>query len=69
LREHLEQQALVARREMVASGGLIPEGEFLKRLGVTEEPLRSLAADASIFSIAVDGVAYYPALFAESSLG
>src|ERR1700675_808909 len=39
LREHLWQQALSARRSMLASGELILEDEFLKRLCVTKQRL------------------------------
>jgi hypothetical protein len=68
LREHLWQQALNARRGMLASGELILEDEFLKRLCVTKQRLSSLLADGSIFTLEVDGAEYYPALLADPSV-
>ncbi|WP_429489909.1 hypothetical protein [Paraburkholderia sp. RAU6.4a] len=68
LREHLWQQALHARRAMIASGELIPEYEFLKQLGVTKRQLDSLLADGSIFAMEVDNAEYYPALLADPAL-
>lgn len=65
LREHLWQHALTARREMAASGELILEDEFLKRLCVTKQRLSSLLADGSIFTLEVDGAVYYPAVLAD----
>jgi hypothetical protein len=65
LRENLWQQATSARREMVASGELIPEDEFLARLNVTKRRLNKLLADGSIFTLEVDGAVYYPALLAD----
>lgn len=68
LREHLWQQALAARRNMVANGELIPEDLFRERLGVTQRRLNNLLADGSVFSMAVDDVMYYPALLADPAL-
>jgi hypothetical protein len=68
LREHLWQQAVAARRGMIASGELIPEEVFRARLGVTKRRLNSLLADGSIFSMEVDGVKYYPSVLAEPHL-
>jgi len=50
---------------MLASGELILEDEFLKRLCVTKQRLSSLLADGSIFTLEVDGAVYYPALLAD----
>jgi hypothetical protein len=68
LRDHLWQQALAARREMIASGELISEADFRQRLGVTPRRLRKLLADGSVFTMAVDDVEYYPALLADQAL-
>jgi hypothetical protein len=68
LRENLWQQATSARREMVASGELIPEDEFLARLNVTKRRLNKLLADGSIFTLEVDGAVYYPALLVKQGI-
>ncbi|MFC0695197.1 hypothetical protein [Paraburkholderia humisilvae] len=67
LREHLWQQALRARRDMVANGELISEADFRQRLGVTEGRLSSLLADGSLFTLEVDGAVYYPAQLADQT--
>jgi hypothetical protein len=64
LREHLWQQAVVARHGMIANGELISEADFRQRLGVTERRLIKLLTDGSVFTLDVDGVQYYPALLA-----
>jgi hypothetical protein len=64
LREDLWQQALTTRREMIASGELIPEVEFRRRGGLTARRLAMLLADDSVFTIEVDGVEYFPSLLA-----
>ncbi|SED79115.1 hypothetical protein SAMN02787142_3846 [Burkholderia sp. WP9] len=68
LREDLWQQALTTRREMIASGELIPEAEFRRRGGLTARRLAMLLADDSVFTIEVDGVEYYPAVLADPAL-
>jgi hypothetical protein len=65
LRAHLWQQALAARREMVAGGELISKNLFRQRLGLTERRLIMLLADGSVFTLEVDGAEYYPALLAD----
>ncbi|MFM0544251.1 hypothetical protein PQR29_05940 [Paraburkholderia strydomiana] len=64
-REHLWQQALDARRAMIASGELLPPTEFRRRIGVTEKRLGQLLDDASVFAVEVDGVQYLPAVLAD----
>ncbi|MGY6121553.1 hypothetical protein ACW9YQ_14495 (plasmid) [Paraburkholderia strydomiana] len=66
-REHLWQQALDARRAMIASGELLPPTEFRRRIGVTEKRLGQLLDDASVFAVEVDGVEYVPAVLADRS--
>jgi hypothetical protein len=68
LREHLWQQALTARRDMVANGALISEADFRQRLGLTQRRLSKLLADGSVFTMGVDDVEYYPALLADPAL-
>jgi hypothetical protein len=63
--EDLWQQALAARRGMVANGELILEADFRQRLGVTQRRLSKLLADGSVFTMAVDEMEYYPALLAD----
>lgn len=62
--EELWQEALTARREMIANGDLIRESEFLKRGSLSARRLSVLLADDSIFTLEVDGVKYFPALLA-----
>ncbi|MFL9959079.1 hypothetical protein PQR65_37400 [Paraburkholderia nemoris] len=62
--EDLWQEALTARREMVANGELISETEFLRRCRLTARRLAMLLADDSVFTIEVDGVEYFAALLA-----
>ncbi|CAB3803406.1 hypothetical protein LMG28614_05813 [Paraburkholderia ultramafica] len=52
---------------MVASGNLLPEQEFRKRLGVTRKRLSHLLADGSVFTLEVDGRVYFPASLADAS--
>jgi hypothetical protein len=68
LREHLWQQALHARRDMVANGELITEIDFRRRLGLTQRCLNKLLAEGSVFTMAVDDVEYYPALLAKQGI-
>jgi len=66
-REHLWQQALDGRREMIANGDLLSLTEFRRRIGVTEKRLGQLLDDASVFAVEVDGVEYVPAVLADPS--
>ena len=68
LREHLWQQALDARRAMIANGELISEDLFCERLGIAQRRLGKLLADGSVFSMVVDDVTYYPAMLADAEL-
>ena len=68
LREHLWQQALVARQGMIANGELLTLIEFKKRIGLSEKRLARLVAEGSVFTVDVDGTAYFPALLADPLL-
>ncbi|WP_244814219.1 hypothetical protein [Caballeronia sp. Lep1P3] len=68
LREHLWQQALEGRREMVANGELLSTTDFRKRTGVTEKRLTQLLDNYSVFAVEVDGVQYVPAFLSDPSL-
>ncbi|MFM0215462.1 hypothetical protein [Paraburkholderia caledonica] len=68
LREHLRQQALDGRREMIANGELLSPTDFRVRTGVTEKQLAQLLDNNSVFAVEVDGVQYLPALLADPSL-
>jgi hypothetical protein len=68
LREHLWQQALEARREMVTSGELLTPGDFREVIGATEKRLTQLLDNNSVFAVEVDGVQYVPAVLANPSL-
>jgi len=64
-REEIEQQAQIARREMVRSRQLLTSIEFCGRLGVSERRLARMVAAGSVFAIDVDGVMYFPAFLAD----
>ncbi|BFG77770.1 hypothetical protein PTKU46_58030 [Paraburkholderia terrae] len=68
LREHLWQQALAARREMIANGELLIPSDFRKRIGVTEKQLALLLEDGSVFTVEVDEASYIPALLADPAV-
>ncbi|CAH2897729.1 MAG: hypothetical protein PCALPYG88_2063 [uncultured Paraburkholderia sp.] len=68
LREHLWQQALRARREMVACGDLLTPADFGARIGASDKRLARLLDDNSVFAVEVDGVQYVPAVLADPSL-
>ncbi|MFM0124718.1 hypothetical protein P0D73_38560 [Paraburkholderia sp. RL18-101-BIB-B] len=68
LREHIWQQALAARREMIANGELLALSDFRKRIGATEKRLALLLEDGSVFTVAVDGASYIPALLADPAV-
>jgi hypothetical protein len=65
LREHLWQQVLAARREIIANGELLIPSDFRKRIGVTEKQLALLLEDGSVFTVEVDEASYIPALLAD----
>jgi hypothetical protein len=65
LREHLWQQALTARRNMVASGELLTPTDFKTRIGLTEKRLARLVEEGSVFVVEVDESQYFPALLAD----
>lgn len=67
-RDEIEQQALAARLEMVRNGNLVSEAEFREQLHVSDKRLAQLIAVGSVFSIEVDGVAYFPALLASADI-
>ncbi|REG59368.1 hypothetical protein B0G80_2115 [Paraburkholderia sp. BL6669N2] len=62
--EDVWQQALTARRDMVANGDLISEAEFRRRGSLSTRRLSELLADESVFKLEVDGVEYFPAVLA-----
>ncbi|MET3243476.1 hypothetical protein ABIE53_000221 [Burkholderia sp. OAS925] len=68
LRDHLLQQALEARREMIANGELLSPADFRARLGASDKRLARLLDDGSVFAVEVDGVQYVPAVLADPSL-
>ncbi|NYH24189.1 hypothetical protein [Paraburkholderia bryophila] len=67
LREHLWQQARLARRAMIATGDLITPADFRRQIGVSETQLAALIADGSVFIVEVDGDSYIPALLAHTA--
>ena len=59
------RDALGCRRKMIREGELLAENEFRRRRGVSLSQLPRLTASGSVFSIEVDGKAYYPALLVD----
>ncbi|CAB3727992.1 hypothetical protein LMG22037_05330 [Paraburkholderia phenoliruptrix] len=68
LEDSIREQALQARRQMVANGQLLPADEFHARLGVNKKRFAHMLDDGSIFSLDVDGTAYFPAVLADPRL-
>ncbi|WP_250473089.1 hypothetical protein [Caballeronia sp. GAFFF1] len=64
-REEIHRQAQTARREMVRTKQLLTLNEFCERLGVGGRRVAQMVAVGSAFSIAVDGVEYFPSLLAD----
>ncbi|WP_321791876.1 hypothetical protein [Caballeronia sp. J97] len=62
--ECIEDEVLRSRRGMLEDGTLISRGLLLRLLSITAEQLESLAEQGCIFDICVDGVSYYPSIFA-----
>jgi hypothetical protein len=67
LREHLRQQALKARRDMVSRRELLTPADFREVIGAADERLTRLLEDGSLFAIEVDGAPYIPAVLADPS--
>lgn len=67
-REEIHRQAQVARREMVRTKQLLTLNDFCEQLGVSERRLAQMVAVGSAFSVAVDGVEYFPALLADPTV-
>jgi hypothetical protein len=63
--EKMLRDALRARRQMIRDGELLAEGDFRRLRGVTPIQLARLHASGSVFSIEIDGNAYYPSLLVE----
>ncbi|MFM0475667.1 hypothetical protein [Paraburkholderia strydomiana] len=64
-REHLWQQALEGRREMIANGELLSPTDFGVRTGADGRQLERLLGDGSLFAVQVDGAEYIPAVLAD----
>ncbi|GJH12617.1 hypothetical protein CBA19CS22_11610 [Caballeronia novacaledonica] len=62
--ECIEDEVLRSRRGMLEDGTLISRELLLRLLSITAEQLDGLVAQGSIFDICVDGVSYYPSIFA-----
>ncbi|WP_176060935.1 hypothetical protein [Paraburkholderia sp. BCC1876] len=59
------RDAMRARRQMMRDGELVPEDEFRRLRGVTPTRLARLNKSGSVFSIEIDGSAYYPRLLVD----
>ncbi|MDQ0621009.1 hypothetical protein [Paraburkholderia graminis] len=64
-REHLWQQALEGRPEMIANGELLSPTDFGVRTGADGRQLERLLGDGSLFAVQVDGAEYIPAVLAD----
>jgi len=67
-REEIARRALTARRAMVRSKELLSQNEFCERLGIGKKRLVGMVASGGTFAIEVDGVDYFPAIFADTSV-
>ncbi|MFM0078786.1 hypothetical protein P0D72_07830 [Paraburkholderia sediminicola] len=63
--EKMLRDAVKTRREMMRDEKLLAEDEFRRLRGVTPSQLARLNASGSVFSIEVDGSAYYPSLLVD----
>jgi len=68
LRDKIERQALVARREMLRTDELLSEDEFRERLNVSDQQFARMISKGDIFSIELDGVTRFPAFLAAREL-
>lgn len=68
LADDIRERALQARRRMVADGRLLPADDFRARLGISKKRFGRMLEDSSIFSLDVDGTAYFPTLLAAPRL-
>ncbi|SDG74474.1 hypothetical protein SAMN05216466_10516 [Paraburkholderia phenazinium] len=59
---------MAARREMLRTGELISDGEFRKRLHVSDRQFARMMSKGDIFSIEVDGMTCFPAFLAAREL-
>lgn len=66
--DEIEQQALAARRQMVATGELLRADEFRKRLVLSEKRLAQMLQRGDVFTIEVDAIGYFPTLLATPGL-
>lgn len=64
LREHLWQQALIGRRELVANGELLTLEDFKRQVHMSRRQLAQLLRDGGVFAIEVDGNQFIPAVLA-----
>ncbi|SAK53788.1 hypothetical protein AWB78_01360 [Caballeronia calidae] len=65
--EDFRQRELESLREKVETGELVPADEFRRRLKLSQEALRDLLVDGSVFAIDVDGIPYFPSLLADGA--
>jgi hypothetical protein len=63
--EKMLRDALRARRQMIRDGELLPEDVFRRRRRIPPSQLARLNASGSVFSIEVDGSAYYASLLVD----
>jgi hypothetical protein len=63
-REWVRSHAVNQRREMLEDGRLISRETLLRLLNLRSELLDELVSDSRIFDISIDGLPYYPSIFA-----
>lgn len=66
--DRIREQALQARRQMVADGRLLPAEDFRVRLGISKKRFGRLLDDGEVFGLDVDGIDYFPSLLADPRL-
>ncbi|SEK07244.1 hypothetical protein [Paraburkholderia diazotrophica] len=66
--DNIREQALQARRQMVADGRLLTADEFRARLGIRKKRFGRMLEDGEVFALDVDGTDYFPALLADKRL-
>lgn len=68
LLDQMHQEAIVARRLLVAAGDVVGSERIAELLGVTRQALSKAVGANRMFFIQVDGWRYYPRFFADPGL-
>ncbi len=68
LLDRMQQEALAARRALVASGDVVGSEKFAEMLGVSRQALSKAVGANRMFFLEVDGQRYFPRFFADPGL-